>query len=113
MYRIYTSVVQQQLFISNMPESASLVRCSGFCSSQLLWHLQSNKGKKMGKKVEFMFQPLELAVHSQATPHRHRHFLDYECRHRNLRRHNLKLENSIGRIGYGLHKEEYGFTSAM
>lgn len=93
-----------QLLISNMPESPSLVRCSGFCSSQLLWHLQSNKGKKMGKKAEFMFQPLELAVHSMATSHRHRHFLYWECRHRNLRGHNLKLENNIGKIGYSLHK---------
>lgn len=58
----------------------------------------------MEKKVEFMFQPLELAVHSQATSHRH--FLDCECRHRNWRRHYLKLENNVGKIDYGLHMEK-------
>lgn len=47
-----------------------------------------------------------MAVHSQATSDRLRHFLDYECRHGNLRRHNLRLENSIGKIGYGLHTEK-------
>lgn len=98
---------KQQLFVSNVPQSASLVRWSGFCSFQLLWHLQINKGKKMGKSGVHIPVPWAgCAVHNQATSHRLRHFLDCECRQGKLRGHNLKLENNIGKIGYGLHMEK-------
>lgn len=56
--------------------------------------------------MECIFQPLELAVHNQATSHKLRHFLDCKCMHGNWGRQNLKLENNTGKINYGLHTEK-------